>query len=124
MTTSNKTVWCLVLAALVVSSCSTIKPPRETWSTKSSQPYNDVVRLISVQAEKCWTKSGGWSHDPVVVETHDPAPILRLRHAGTRGTSASTRSSGSRLRGRAVPTRVTVLEGEYARKRRSASRHT
>ena len=115
MTTSNKTVWCLVLAALVVSSCSSIEPPRETWSTKSSQPYNDVVRLISIQAEKCWTKSGGWSHDAVVVETHESGAYFEVtarRNPRDISLDPFIRVQVARAGG---PTRVTVLEGEYAK---------
>ena len=113
--TSSKTFWCSVAAAMIVSSCSGIDPPSETWSTKANQPYNDVVRLISIQAEKCWTKQGGLSHDPVVVETHESGAYFEVtarRNPRDISLDPFVRVQIARAGG---PTQVTVLEGDYAK---------
>lgn len=115
MMTTRKTVWCSLMAAMIVSSCSSINPPRETWSIKADQPYNDVVRLISIQADKCWTKEGGWSQDPVVVETQDTGAYFEVtarRNPRDISLDPFIRVQVARAGG---PTRVTVLEGEYAK---------
>ena len=113
--TPTKTVCCSLMAVMIVSSCSSIDPPSETWSIKADQPYNDVVRLISIQAEKCWTKEGGFTEDPVVVETQDTGAYFEVtarRNPRDISLDPFIRVQVARAGG---PTRVTVLEGDYAK---------
>jgi len=113
MMISTRTFWFSLMAAMVVSSCSGIDPPSETWSTKANQPYNDVVRLISIQAEKCWTRRRGLSRDPVVVETRESGAYFEVtarRDPRDITLEPFIRVQIARAGG---PTRVTVLEGDY-----------